>query len=86
MVIASALGGIIIQFVPGGWPNVFYIFGFVGIVWYVIWCLLCYNDPSSHPFITDAERDYLAQTLGQTERSKVVNHICYLTTLHYIVF
>lgn len=70
MVIASALGGIIIQFVPGGWPNVFYIFGVVGVVWYVLWCLLCYNDPSSHPFITDEEKDYLAQTLGQTERSK----------------
>ena len=31
----------------------------------------CYSDPSSHPFITDEERDYLAETLGQTERSKV---------------
>lgn len=85
MVIASALGGIIIQFVPGGWPNVFYIFGIVGIIWYIIWCLLCYNDPHSHPFITDEERDYLAQTLGQTERSKVtVSIICLHTTVWYL--
>lgn len=70
MVIASALGGIIIQFVPGGWPNVFYIFGLVGIIWYIFWCLLCYSDPSSNPFITEEEKDYLARTIGQTERSK----------------
>ena len=70
-VLANLLGGMILQFVPGGWESVFYIFGGVSVVWFVLWCLLCYNDPSSHPFISEAEILYLKQTIGETERKKV---------------
>lgn len=69
MIIANVLGGIIVQF--WGWPSVFYVFGILGIVWFVIWCLICFSDPESHPFITEEERDYLAKTIGSTQRDKV---------------
>lgn len=46
-----------------GWPHVFYFFGGLGIVWYVLWLILCYNSPSSHPFITEEEKSYLAEKL-----------------------
>lgn len=82
MVIASALGGIIIQYIPGGWPNVFYIFGVVGILWYVVWCCICFNDPSSHPYITDEEKKYLQETIGRIERRKV-SRMLYIFMLNF---
>ncbi|XP_054282826.1 putative inorganic phosphate cotransporter isoform X2 [Macrosteles quadrilineatus] len=69
MIIATSLGGIIIQY-TASWASVFYVFGLVGVVWFVIWCLVCYNDPASHPFITEEERAYLEETIGCTKRDK----------------
>lgn len=69
MIIATMLGAVIIQY--WGWPSVFYVFGALGIVWFILWCLLCYSDPESHPYITDEEKHYLAETIGSTKRDKV---------------
>lgn len=69
--LANLLGGIIIEYVPGGWEAVFYIFGGISVVWFLLWCVLCYNDPSSHPFISESEKLYLKETIGETERKKV---------------
>ncbi|KAI5652002.1 major facilitator superfamily domain-containing protein [Phthorimaea operculella] len=43
----------------GDWANVFYVFGGLGVIWFLFWCLLCYSTPNSHPFISDEERNYL---------------------------
>jgi len=69
-IIANFVSGFIIQYI-GGWPNVFYFFGSISIVWFVFWCILVYNDPHSHPFISDEERDYLQKSIGSLERKKV---------------
>lgn len=69
-IIANFASGFIIQYIPGGWPNVFYFFGAISIVWFVFWCVLVYNDPHSHPFISDQERDYLQMSIGSLERKK----------------
>lgn len=47
----------------------FYVFGGMGVAWWLLWNLLCYSDPSSHPFISDKERKYLEEEIGG-ERSK----------------
>lgn len=70
MVIAAALGGVILQYIQ--WSGVFYIFGVAGVIWYMLWCLLCYSDPASHPYISDREKDYIMRTIGQTEQRKVI--------------
>lgn len=31
--------------------------------------LTCYNDPDSHPFVTEKELDYLKKEMGQTKRN-----------------
>lgn len=31
-------------------------------------CFICYNDPMTHPFITEKERDYLRRELGELKR------------------
>jgi ACS family sodium-dependent inorganic phosphate cotransporter-like MFS transporter 5 len=43
----------------GGWPSIFYIFGIVGIVWFVLWMILAAKSPEDHRFISDKERDYI---------------------------
>lgn len=69
MIIGNSLGGLLVQYY--GWPSVFYAFGSVGFLWFAVWCLVCYNDPDSHPFISDKERTYLGDTIGTLKRDKV---------------
>ena len=33
------------------WESVFYVFGGLGILWFVFWAYLCHNSPASHPRI-----------------------------------
>ncbi|KAF6202200.1 hypothetical protein GE061_004598 [Apolygus lucorum] len=65
-VVSTAGGGFILQ--NHSWQAVFYIFGLLGVVWYLVWCFLCYNDPSSHPFISPEELEYLKESIGETSR------------------
>lgn len=65
------MGGIILQYMPTGWEAVFYIFGVISVIWFLFWVVLCYNDPNSHPFITEKEKLFLKETIGQIERKKV---------------
>ncbi|RZF34613.1 hypothetical protein LSTR_LSTR008638 [Laodelphax striatellus] len=67
-VISTALSGIILEY--GSWPDVFYLYGVAGLVWFVVWCVICYNDPFSHPFISDDEKEYLQLAIGQLEQKK----------------
>ncbi|KAF0772211.1 sialin-like [Aphis craccivora] len=69
-IFSNFLSGFTIQYIPGGWPNVFYFFGVISLIWFVLWCLFVYNDPNSHPFISDMERDYLKQSIGSLKRKK----------------
>ena len=44
-----------------GWEWAFYLFGAVGVLWYLAWNRLVTAGPGSHPRISDAERAYLAE-------------------------
>lgn len=55
-----------------GWSSVFYFFGAMGILWFLLFTLFCYSDPESHPFISDKEKDYLKQELGTLTRDKTL--------------
>lgn len=50
----------------GGWPSIFYVFGFVGVVWSVIFLIFVYEDPSTHPKINDKEKKYILSALWGT--------------------
>ncbi|XP_050540926.1 sialin-like isoform X2 [Daktulosphaira vitifoliae] len=69
-IFANSISGLIIYYIPGGWSNVFYFFGVLSMIWFVFWCAFVYNDPLSHPFISEDERNYLLQTMGSIERKK----------------
>lgn len=51
----------------GGWPAAFYVFGLVGVVWFVFWALLAYNSPQEHPRISDEERIYIETNQGEEQ-------------------
>lgn len=43
----------------GGWPLAFYIFGFLGIIWFGFWMWLVYDTPQNHPRISTRERHFI---------------------------
>ncbi|RZC34383.1 MFS 1 and/or Sugar tr domain containing protein [Asbolus verrucosus] len=66
----SQIGTIFSNTVSGGliyatrqWDSVFYLFGGLGMLWFILWMLLVYPTPETHPFISEKERAYLAEEL-----------------------
>ncbi|GFR78863.1 vesicular glutamate transporter 2.2, partial [Elysia marginata] len=53
--------------IAGGWPSVFYVFGAVGCVWFVVWMAFTHNTPADHPRISTSERDYIEHSIGKKE-------------------
>lgn len=66
-VAGNLLSGILLHYYS--WPSVFYVFGVVSIVWFLIFTVICYSNPGSHPFISKEEREYLQTELGQLKRN-----------------
>ena len=66
--VAFALSGVLVDLKDdanghsASWPLVFYVFGGVGVAWSAAWALLIYSDPTVHPTITTAEREYLVHS------------------------
>merc|ERR1719228_2193345 len=52
-----------------GWESVFYVFGAIGVVWYVFWWWFVYDTPSLHPRIDPVERRYILDSLGTVRTS-----------------
>uniref|UniRef100_A0A1Y1LE63 Major facilitator superfamily (MFS) profile domain-containing protein n=1 Tax=Photinus pyralis TaxID=7054 RepID=A0A1Y1LE63_PHOPY len=63
-VLGTSLSGILIKETQD-WASVFYFFGGFGVVWFVIWTLMCYSDPESHPFISDKEKKFPSQRTSE---------------------
>ena len=57
--------GVILKYSSRGWPAVFYFFGAVGFIQFLLNCILCYDKPSKHPFISKAETQYLQEKLSK---------------------
>ncbi|XP_045529093.1 putative inorganic phosphate cotransporter [Pieris brassicae] len=64
----SYFSGLIMH--EGSWENVFYLFGAIGVAWFVIWSFLCYSTPNTHPFISDAEKKFLNENVAALKHSK----------------
>ena len=45
-----------------GWPSVFYLFGGLGVLWFVAWALLVHDGPDVHPRISPQEKLFLQVT------------------------
>lgn len=67
-ILGNALSGILIDYFDS-WESVFYVFGVAAIVWFIIFTMICYSDPESHPFIKESEKEYLKKEIGMLERN-----------------
>ncbi|XP_076175055.1 putative inorganic phosphate cotransporter isoform X2 [Ptiloglossa arizonensis] len=62
-VFANSLSGIILHYSEIGWQAVFYVFGSIGVVWFLIWLVTCYNNPDTHPYISEREKNFLRERM-----------------------
>ena len=42
-----------------GWPSVFYLFGALGLAWFLVWSIAVYDGPEVHPRISQQEKLFL---------------------------
>lgn len=57
----------------GGWPSTFYVFGLIGIAWFVLWAFLIHDYPEHHPRVSADELLLIQKnTQGQVTTSKSV--------------
>ena len=52
-----------------GWEWVFYIFGFMGFIWYAFWHRMVTSDPGTHPKITAEELSHIQQGIEADEQA-----------------
>lgn len=70
-VVSLPLSGIISYYL--GWSYVFYIFGALGVIWCLLWFWLASDSPKTHKTISNAEQDYIINSLhGQCSSKKNV--------------
>ncbi|KAF7480425.1 Hypothetical predicted protein [Marmota monax] len=70
-VVAMPLAGVLVQY--SGWSSVFYVYGSFGIFWYLFWLLVSYESPALHPSISEEERKYIEDAIG--ESAKLMNPV-----------
>lgn len=42
-----------------------HLLGTFGIIWYMFWILVSYESPAEHPTITEEERLYIEESIGE---------------------
>ncbi|XP_043677418.1 putative inorganic phosphate cotransporter isoform X2 [Vespula pensylvanica] len=63
-VISMPLSGLLSEYgFAGGWPSIFYVFGAVGTIWCIAFLIMVYEDPESHPHISEDEKKYILSAL-----------------------
>lgn len=67
-VISMPACGYLCQYV--GWESVFYVFGSLGVLWFLAWSLLVFDGPDVHPRISYDEREYLQSFLNDSQEEK----------------
>ncbi|VDI73245.1 MFS transporter, ACS family, solute carrier family 17 (sodium-dependent inorganic phosphate [Mytilus galloprovincialis] len=56
-----------------GWGSIFYITGGLACIWVVVWFILVRDTPSDHPWISDAERDYINNSIEYDNTKRNMN-------------
>jgi ACS family sodium-dependent inorganic phosphate cotransporter len=55
-----------------GWPWVFYLFGLIGLLWWVAWHFLVIDKPEDHPRISQAELDSILHGQSSTPQAETI--------------
>lgn len=58
-----------------GWESVFYVFGTIGVIWYILWIIIVRESPEKDSRCSLEERDYIMHSLGQKAGdNQVIKH------------
>ncbi|VDL64911.1 unnamed protein product [Nippostrongylus brasiliensis] len=58
------LSGFLCQYgFDGGWPSIFYTLGIIGVIWCVVWMIVVSDRPSTHPRISEVEKEYITKAV-----------------------
>ncbi|XP_055912170.1 sialin isoform X1 [Eupeodes corollae] len=68
-VVAMPLSGIFAT--KYGWESVFYIFGTIGCIWFVLWVIIVKEGPEKDPHCSMEEREFIEKKLGTVGRTNV---------------
>ncbi|OBS57466.1 hypothetical protein A6R68_11411, partial [Neotoma lepida] len=79
-VISLPLSGMICYYMD--WTYVFYLFGIIGIVWFILWMWIVSDTPETHKTISHYEKEYIVSSLkNQLSSQKVVPWVSILKSL-----
>ncbi|XP_028578610.2 sialin isoform X2 [Podarcis muralis] len=79
-VVSLPLSGLICFYM--NWIYVFYIFGALGVVWFIFWMLIVSDTPETHKRISHAEKEYILSSLtDQLSTQKSIPWGAILTSL-----
>ncbi|XP_015837364.1 vesicular glutamate transporter 3 [Tribolium castaneum] len=53
-----------------GWPSIFYFFGSLGLIWFVIWWVVVAESPAEDSRISKEELEYIEQSLGNVDAKR----------------
>ncbi|KYN14370.1 PREDICTED: putative inorganic phosphate cotransporter isoform X1 [Trachymyrmex cornetzi] len=67
-VFANLVSGLILH--QYDWPMVFYVFGSIGVLWFVVFTLICYSNPYEHPYISEREVKFLHERMNEHTHTK----------------
>ena len=84
-IIVFPLSGWLCAFeVDNGWPLAFYIPGAIGIIWFIGWFFLVYDNPTVHPRISEEEKRYILASSGKS-KNRSVNYIQSISFIHNLI-
>uniref|UniRef100_A0A7E4VPW0 Sialin n=1 Tax=Panagrellus redivivus TaxID=6233 RepID=A0A7E4VPW0_PANRE len=74
-VVVMPMSGLLCKHGPfGGWPSIFYVLGFVALVWCVLWFWFVSDTPHTHKRIKEHERKYIVDSLGKSHSKEKEEH------------
>ncbi|CAI9739922.1 uncharacterized transporter slc-17.2-like-like [Octopus vulgaris] len=68
----SVSGYLCVYGFDNGWGSIFYVFGSLSLAFSCVWCYFVYDNPDTHPTITDEERSYLNTSITNKKAIKNV--------------
>ncbi|CAF1315292.1 unnamed protein product [Rotaria sordida] len=63
-VLGIPLSGILTEYL--NWQIAFYFYGVIGIIWSIYWWHFSYERPAIHPKISESERIYIEESIGES--------------------
>ncbi|XP_054264712.1 sialin-like [Macrosteles quadrilineatus] len=65
---AMAVSGAIAQHL--NWASIFYILGMIALFWCFLWCFLIHESPLTDPWVSEAEKRYILDSIGPSLKAK----------------